>query len=91
MAKSKLEKYNSEDKKKRKFLIIKSLILPLFTFLTNVCLVPGIYQKKKEKKCSKFIRNSKRDQVKKNKFYYRLIWKGRVTNGWYQVTVQWET
>jgi hypothetical protein len=31
-------------------LIIKSLILPLFTFLTNVCLVPGIDQKEKEKK-----------------------------------------
>jgi hypothetical protein len=65
VSKSKLEKYNSEDKKKRKFLIIKSLILPLFTFLASVCLVPGIYQKEKEKKCSKFIRNSKRDKVKK--------------------------
>ena len=49
-----------------KFLIIKSLILPLFTFLASACLVPDIYHKEIEKKCFKFIWNGKPDKVKRN-------------------------
>ena len=49
-----------------KNLIIKSLILPLFTFLASVCLVPDIYHKEIEKKCFKFIWNGKPDKVKRN-------------------------
>jgi hypothetical protein len=47
-------------------LIIKSLILPLFTFLASVCLVPDIYHKEIEKKCFKFAWNGKPDKVKRN-------------------------
>jgi hypothetical protein len=50
----------------RKKLLIKSLILPLFTFLASVCLVPDIYHKEIEKKCFKFIWNGKPDKVKRN-------------------------
>jgi uncharacterized membrane protein len=46
-------------------LIIESLILPLFTFLASVCLVPDTYHKEIEKKCFKFIWNGKPDKVKK--------------------------
>jgi hypothetical protein len=49
-----------------KILIIKSLILPLFTFLASVCLVPDVYQKEIEKKCFKSIWNGKSDKVKRN-------------------------
>ena len=49
-----------------KKIIIKSLILPLFTFLASVCLVPAIYHKEIEKKCFKFIWNGKPDKVKRN-------------------------
>jgi hypothetical protein len=49
-----------------KLLIIKSLILPLFTLLASVCLVPDIYHKDLEKKCFKFIWNGKPDKVKRN-------------------------
>jgi hypothetical protein len=49
-----------------KFLIIKSLILSLFTLLTSVCLVPDIYNKEIEKKCFKFIWNGNPDKVKRN-------------------------
>ena len=49
-----------------KILIIKSLILPLFTFLASVCLVPDTYHKEIEKKCFKFIWNGKPDKVKRN-------------------------
>jgi len=47
-------------------LIIKSLILHLFTILASACLVPGVYQKEIEKKCFKFIWNGKSDKVKRN-------------------------
>jgi hypothetical protein len=47
-------------------LIIKSLILPIFTCLACVCLVPYIYHKEIEKKCFKFIWNGKPDKVKRN-------------------------
>ena len=53
-------------KKLGKILIIKSLILPLFTFLASVCLVPDIYHEEIEKKCFKFIWNDKPDKVKRN-------------------------
>ena len=49
-----------------KFLIIKSLILSIFTFLVSVCLVPDIYHKEIEKKCFKFIWNGNPDKVKRN-------------------------
>jgi hypothetical protein len=49
-----------------KKLIIKSLILPLFTFLASVFLVPDTYHKEIEKKCFKFIWNGKPDKVKRN-------------------------
>ena len=50
----------------RKIVIIKSLILPLFTFLASVCLVPDIYHKEIEKKCFKLIWNGEPDKVKRN-------------------------
>ena len=49
-----------------KKIFIKSLILPLFTFLASVCLVPDIYHKEIEKKCFKFIWYGKPDKVKRN-------------------------
>jgi hypothetical protein len=49
-----------------KILIIKSLILSLFTVLASVCLVPDIYHKEIEKKCFKCIWNGKPDKVKRN-------------------------
>jgi hypothetical protein len=49
-----------------KIVIIKSLILPLFTFLVRLCLVPDVYQKKIEKKCFIFIWNGKPNKVKRN-------------------------
>ena len=53
-------------KKLGKILIIKSLILPLFTLLASVCLAPDIYHKDLEKICFKFIWNGKPDKVKRN-------------------------
>jgi hypothetical protein len=49
-----------------KNLIIKLLILPLFTLFASVCLVPDIYHKEIEKKCFKFIWNGKPDKTKRN-------------------------
>jgi hypothetical protein len=49
-----------------KILIIKSLILPLFTFLASVCLVRDIYHKEIQKKYFQFIWNCKPDKVKRN-------------------------
>jgi hypothetical protein len=59
-----------------KILIIKSLILPLFTFLASVCLVPDVYQKEIEKKCFKSIWNGKSDKVKRNIIIdsYEMLW-----------------
>jgi hypothetical protein len=55
-------------------LIIKSLILPLFTFLASVCLVPDTYHKEIEKKCFKFIWNGKPDKVKRNQLIPAILY-----------------
>jgi hypothetical protein len=47
-----------------KILIIKSLILPLFTFLASVCLVRDIYHKEIQKKYFQFIWNCKPEYIK---------------------------
>ena len=59
-----------------KILIIKSLILPLFTFLASVCLVPDVYQKEIEKKCFTSIWNGKSDKVKRNIIIDSYEWGG---------------
>ena len=49
-----------------KILIIKTLILPIFTFLASSFIVPEVYQKEIEKQCFKFIWDGKPDKVKRN-------------------------
>ena len=48
-----------------KILIIKTLILPIFTFLASACVVPEQYVKEIESKCFKFIWDEKPDKVKR--------------------------
>jgi hypothetical protein len=49
-----------------KVLIIKALIIPLFTFIFSSCVIPEKYKKEIESKCFKFIWNGKPDKVKRN-------------------------
>ena len=49
-----------------KILIIKSLILPKFTFLATSCIVPNKYIKEIESCCFKYIWEGKNDKVKRN-------------------------
>ena len=49
-----------------KILIIKSLVIPIFTYLATVCVVPVQYRKEIESKCFKFIWKGKPDKVKRN-------------------------
>jgi hypothetical protein len=59
------------DKKKlnnlrENFEIIKSLIVPIFTYVASACVVPEKYRKEIDSKCFKFIWNNKPDKVKRN-------------------------
>jgi hypothetical protein len=45
-------------------LIIKSLIVPIFTYVASACVVPEKYRKEIDSKCFKFIWNNKPDKVK---------------------------
>jgi hypothetical protein len=49
-----------------KILIIKSLILPKFTFIATSCTVPGRYTKDIESCCFKFIWKGKSDKIKRS-------------------------
>jgi hypothetical protein len=49
-----------------KVLIIKALIMPIFTFIVSSCVIPEKYKKEIESKCFKFIWNGKPDKVKRN-------------------------
>ena len=49
-----------------KVLIIKALIIPIFTFIVSSCVIPKKYKKDIESKCFKFIWNGKPDKVKRN-------------------------
>ena len=49
-----------------KVLIIKSLIIPIFTYVASACVVPEKYRKEIDSKCFKFIWNNKPDKVKRN-------------------------
>jgi hypothetical protein len=49
-----------------KVLIIKALIIPIFTLFVSSCVIPEKYKKEIESKCFKFIWNGKPDKVKRN-------------------------
>ena len=49
-----------------KIIIIKTLIIPIFTFLGSACSVPDIYLKEIESKCFRFLWDDKPDKVKRN-------------------------
>ena len=49
-----------------KVLIIKALIIPIFTFIVSSCVIPEKYKKEIESKGFKFIWNGKPDKVKRN-------------------------
>ena len=50
----------------RENLIIKSLIVPIFTYVASACVVPEKYRKEIDSKCFKFIWNNKPDKVERN-------------------------
>jgi hypothetical protein len=47
-------------------MIIKALVIPIFTFVASACVVPDKYRKEIESKCFKFIWDGKPDKVKRN-------------------------
>ena len=49
-----------------KIMIIKALVIPIFTFIASACVVPDKYRKEIESKCFKFIWDGKPDKVKRN-------------------------
>ena len=49
-----------------KIMIIKALVIPIFTFVASACVVPDKYRKEIESKCFKFIWDGKPDKVKRN-------------------------
>ena len=49
-----------------KIMIIKALVIPIFTFVASACVVPDKYRKGIESKCFKFIWDGKPDKVKRN-------------------------
>ena len=49
-----------------KILIIKALILPIFTFIGTACIIPKSYLEAIESSCFKFIWDNKPDKVKRN-------------------------
>ena len=48
-----------------KILIIKSLIIPIFTYVVSACVVPEKYRKEIDSKCFKFMWSNKHDKVKR--------------------------
>jgi hypothetical protein len=52
-----------------KIMIIKALVIPIFTFVASACVVPDKYRKEIESKCFKFIWDGKPDKVKRNTKY----------------------
>jgi hypothetical protein len=46
-----------------KIMIIKALVIPIFTFVASACVVPDKYRKGIESKCFKFIWDGKPDKV----------------------------
>jgi hypothetical protein len=48
-----------------KIMIIKALVIPIFTFVSSACVVPDKYRKEIERKCFKFIWDGKPDKVKR--------------------------
>ena len=57
-----------------KILIIKCLIVPIFTYVASACVVPEKYRKEIDSKCFKFIWNNKPDKSK-TKHCSRETWK----------------
>ena len=49
-----------------KIMIIKALVIPIFTFVASACVVPDRYRKEIESKCFKFIWDGKPDKIKRN-------------------------
>ena len=49
-----------------KIMIIKALVIPIFTFVASACVVPDKYRKGIESKCFKFIWDGNPDKVKRN-------------------------
>ena len=49
-----------------KIMIIKALVISIFTFVASACVVPDKYRKEIESKCFKFIWDGKPDTVKRN-------------------------
>ena len=49
-----------------KIMIIKALVIPIFTFVASACVVPDKYRKEIESKCFKFIWDGKPDKIKRN-------------------------
>ena len=49
-----------------KIMIMKALVILIFTFVASACVVPGKYRKEIESKCFKFIWDDKPDKVKRN-------------------------
>jgi hypothetical protein len=50
----------------KKILIIKSLIVPIFTYVASACVVPEKHRKEIDSKCFIFIWNNKPDKGKRN-------------------------
>ena len=55
-----------------KILIIKSLIVPIFTYVASACVVPENHRKEIDSKCFKFIWSNKPDKVKRNNVVGKL-------------------
>jgi hypothetical protein len=49
-----------------KIMIIKALVITIFTFVVSACVLPDKYRKEIEIKCFKFIWDGKPDKVKRN-------------------------
>jgi hypothetical protein len=49
-----------------KIMIIKALVIPMFTFVASAGVVPDKYRKEIESKCFKFIWDGKPDKAKRN-------------------------
>jgi hypothetical protein len=78
-----------------KMMIIKALVIPIFTFVASGCVVPDKYRKEIESKCFKFTCDGKPDKVKrntmirvinpeiaKNKCKYQTLTTGQMTSFW---------
>ena len=53
-------------------MLIKFLIVPIFTYVASACVVPETYRKEIDSKCFKFIWNNKPDKVKRNPVVVKL-------------------